>query len=364
MEKTVYQEFYGFREKPFALTPDPEFFFLSETHWTALESLLYGIQQRVGFMVVTGEIGTGKTTLGRVLLEKLDKKVRTAVIFNSFLTEGDLLKVILQDFGFPCRGRSKKDRMDSLNLSLVERLSEGENAVLIIDEAQNLSVPVLEQIRMLSNLETEKEKILQIILMGQPELTQKLQSPALEQLNQRIAIRHHLQPLPPVKTAEYIHHRLRKAGAQENITFSKSALKSIHQFSRGTPRLINLLCDRALLAGFMEQVHQIDRGIIVQAAKSLQGKEKGIAPGFYVRWPVRLIRWGSALLLIFFLFTFGIHSGNSPIFSWERAKHFLGVKMPSMAFLPMGGPEESGPSNPAKERLKNPLEAREGGRLE
>jgi hypothetical protein len=114
----------------------------------------------------------------------------------------------------------------------------------------------------------------------------------------------------------------------------------------------------------MEQVHQIDRGIIVQAAKSLQGKEKGIAPGFYVRWPVRLIRWGSALLLIFFLFTFGIHSGNSPIFSWERAKHFLRVKMPSMAFLPMGGPEESGPSNPAKERLKNPLEAREGGRLE
>jgi general secretion pathway protein A len=359
----MYQEFYGFREKPFALTPDPQFFYLSETHWTAMESLLYGIQQRVGFMVMTGEIGTGKTTLGRVLLEKLDKKVRTAVIFNSFVTEGDLLKVILQDFGFPSRGRSKKDRMDALNLSLVERLSQGENAVLIIDEAQNLSVPVLEQIRMLSNLETEKEKILQIILMGQPELNQKLQSPALEQLNQRIAIRHHLQPLSPAKTAEYIGHRLRTAGAQENIIFSKSAIKSIHQFSRGTPRLINLLCDRALLAGFMEQTHQIDRGIIGQAAKSLQGKEKGMAPGARLSWPARLIRWGSALLVTLLLFTLGVHLGNSPIFFWERARHFLGVKMPSLASLPMGELEKSGPPNPAKEQLKNPLEAGEGGEL-
>jgi general secretion pathway protein A len=254
--------------------------------------------------------------------------------------------------------------MDALNLSLIERLSQGENAVLIIDEAQNLSIPVLEQIRMLSNLETEKEKILQIILMGQPELTQKLQSSALEQLNQRIAIRHHLRPLPPAKTEEYIHHRLRTAGAQENITFSKSALKSIHQFSRGTPRLINLLCDRALLAGFMEQTHQIDRGIIGQAAKSLQGKERGIVPGSRVSWPIRLIRWGSALLVIFLLFTLGIHPENSPIFSWQTAKQFLEAKMPSMAFLPMGEPEGSGPSNPAKERLKSPLEPREGGGLE
>jgi general secretion pathway protein A len=364
MEKTVYQEFYGFREKPFALTPDPEFFYLSETHWTALESLLYGIQQRVGFMVVTGEIGTGKTTLGRVLLEKLDKKVRTAVIFNSFLTEGDLLKVILQDFGFPSRGRSKKDRMDVLNLSLVERLSEGENAVLIIDEAQNLSVPVLEQIRMLSNLETEKEKILQIILMGQPELNQKLQSPALEQLNQRIAIRHHLQPLPAAKTEEYIHHRLRKAGAQENITFSKSALKSIHQFSRGTPRLINLLCDRALLAGFMEQTHQIDGGIMGQAAKSLQGKDKGIAPGSRSSWPSRLIRWGSALFLIFLFFTVGVYLGYDPIFSWVKAKNFLGTQMPRLASLASGGPEKLSSPNPTPELRKKTPEAREGGEFE
>jgi general secretion pathway protein A len=360
----MYQEFYGFREKPFALTPDPEFFYLSETHWTAMESLLYGIQQRVGFMVVTGEIGTGKTTLGRVLLEKLDNKVRTAVIFNSFLTEGDLLKVILQDFGFPSRGRSKKDRMDALNLSLIERLSQGENAVLIIDEAQNLSIPVLEQIRMLSNLETEKEKILQIILMGQPELNQKFQSPALEQLNQRIAIRHHLLPLPPTKTEEYIHHRLRTAGAQENITFSKSALKAIHQLSRGTPRLINLLCDRALLAGFMEQTFQIDRGIIRQAAKSLKGKEKGLSPDSRLGWPVRLIRWGLALILIFFFFTVGVHLGNSPNYSWERAENFLGIKMPRLASLASGGPEKSAPCNPAAVQLKRALEAPGGGESE
>ena len=360
----MYQEFYGFREKPFALTPDPQFFYLNESHWTAVESLLYGIQQRVGFMVVTGEIGTGKTTLGRVLLEKLDEKVKTAVILNSFLTEGDLLKVILQDFGFPCRGRSKKDRMDALNFSLVERLSQGENTVLIIDEAQKLSIAVLEQIRMLSNLETEKEKILQIILMGQPELNQKLQSPALEQLNQRVAIRHHLLPLPATKTGEYIHHRLRTAGAQESITFTKSALKSIHQFSGGTPRLINLLCDRALLAGFMEQTHQIDREIIRQAAKSLRGKEKGLGPGSRSGWPARLIRWGLALILIFFFFTVGLHLGDDPHYSWERAENFLGIKMPRLASLAGAGPEKLAPFNPAAVQLKRALEARGEGESE
>jgi general secretion pathway protein A len=360
----MYQEFYGFREKPFALTPDPEFFYLSETHWTALESLLYGIQHRMGFMVVTGEIGTGKTTLGRVLLEKLDEKVRTAVLFNSFLTEGDLLKVILQDFGFSCRGRSKKDRMDALNLSLIERLSRGENAVLIIDEAQNLSIPVLEQIRMLSNLETEKEKILQIILMGQPELSQKLQSPALEQLNQRIAIRHHLLPLPPAKTEEYIRHRLRKAGAQENITFSRSALKSIHQFSRGTPRLINLLCDRALLAGFMEQTHRIDRGIIAQAAQSLKGKEKGLSAGILPSWPARLIRWGLALILMFLFLSAGAVLGNDSIPSWERAENLPGTQTPGLDAQACAARAKPPSSTPAQELREKTTEAHKGGHSE
>ncbi|MBS3907804.1 MAG: AAA family ATPase, partial [Syntrophaceae bacterium] len=185
----MYLDFYGLKEKPFSLTPDPQFLYMSESHRTAIDSLLYGIQQREGFMVVTGDIGTGKTTICRTLLEKLDRNVKTAVIFNSFLTEGELLRAILQDLGFASIGRSKTERIDALNRFLVEHLSQGEHVLLIIDEAQNLSIPVLEQIRMLSNLETAKEKMLQIILFGQLELNQKLRSAKLKQLNQRIAIR-------------------------------------------------------------------------------------------------------------------------------------------------------------------------------
>ena len=252
-EKTMYQEFYGLREKPFVLTPDPQFLYLSESHQTAIESLLYGIQQKEGFMVITGDIGTGKTTICRALLGRLDKNVKTAVIFNSFLTEEELLESILLDFGFPSKGRSRKERIDALNKLLVQFLSQGKRTVLIIDEAQNLSIPVLEQIRMLSNLETEKEKLLQIILVGQLELDQKLRSPELKQLNQRIAIRHHLLPLTRIEMESYIYQRLMVAGSQGSITFSKSALDEIYKFSKGTPRLVNLLCDRALLGGFVEQ---------------------------------------------------------------------------------------------------------------
>ncbi|MGB7574554.1 MAG: AAA family ATPase, partial [Thermodesulfobacteriota bacterium] len=209
----MYQLFYGLREKPFVLTPDPQFLFLSESHRTAIESLLYGIQQKEGFMVITGDIGTGKTTICRAFLERLDKNVKTAVIFNSFLTEEELLESILHDFGFSSKGRTKKERIDALNKILIYFLSHGKNAVLIIDEAQNLSIPVLEQIRMLSNLETEKEKLLQIILVGQLELDQKLRSTGLKQLNQRIAVRHYLLPLTQTETESYIYQRLMVAGS-------------------------------------------------------------------------------------------------------------------------------------------------------
>jgi general secretion pathway protein A len=360
----MYQEFYGFKEKPFALTPDPQFFYLSETHWTAIESLLYGIQQRVGFMVVTGDIGTGKTTLCRVLLEKLDKKVKTAVIFSSFLTEGDLLKAILQDFGFPAKGRSKKERIDVLNHFLIERLAQGENAVLIIDEAQNLSIPVLEQIRMLSNLETEKEKILQIILMGQPELKQKLQSPALKQLNQRIAIRQHLLPLSPAKTEDYIHQRITVAGAQGNITFSKSALKAIYQFSRGTPRLINLLGDRALLGGFIDQTYHLDKKIIQKAEKSLRGEEKWDGSFWGFGWPIRLARWWLALLMISLFFLVSVGLWNTPLYSWEMGKNFLGGKMRNITLLNTDEPEKPASLNRTTEQPKSSPQARKGGKSE
>jgi general secretion pathway protein A len=274
----MYQEFYGLREKPFALTPDPQFFFLSESHQTAMESLLYGIYQREGFMVLTGDIGTGKTTLCRALLERVDPRVKTAVIFNSFLTEKELLGAILQDLGLATKGKSRKKLIDELNKFLLSQLSEGNHVALIIDEAQNLSVPVLEQIRMLSNLETEKEKMLQIILLGQLELVEKLQSPDLRQLNQRIAIRHRLLPLTRAKMEGYIYQRLLVAGAQGNVTFSNSALNEIYEFTKGIPRLINLLCDRALLAGFVEQTYHIEEDIIQKAKKSLLDMEENSRP--------------------------------------------------------------------------------------
>lgn len=269
----MYREFYSLRERPFSLTPDPRFLYLSEGHRTAIDSLLYGIYLRGGFMVITGDIGTGKTTICRAILEKLDGNVKTAVIFNSFLNENELLKSILQDFGFISKGRSRKERIDVLNKFLIEHLSQGINVVLLIDEAQNLSVPVLEQIRMLSNLETEKEKMIQIVLVGQLELDKKLQSAELKQLNQRIAIRHHLMPLTQTETESYIYQRLMVAGFKGNITLSKSALNEIYKYSKGIPRLINLLCDRALLGGFVAQTYHINKEIVKKARKSLLGEE-------------------------------------------------------------------------------------------
>jgi len=272
----MYLEFYGLKEKPFSLTPDPQFLYLSESHRTAIDSLLYGIQQREGFMIVTGDIGTGKTTICRSLLDKLDRNVKTAVIFNSFLTEGELLRAILQDLGFASVGRTKAERIEALNRFLLQQLSQGEHVLLIIDEAQNLSIPVLEQIRMLSNLETTKEKMLQIILFGQLELDQKLRSSKLKQLNQRIAIRHHLLPLNREETESYIFQRLTVAGSHGGITFSKSALNDIHRFSNGTPRLINILCDRTLIGGFIDETCHIDKGLVRKAVKDLGGEEGAV----------------------------------------------------------------------------------------
>ncbi|MEW6376684.1 MAG: AAA family ATPase [Thermodesulfobacteriota bacterium] len=320
----MYQQFYGLKEKPFSLTPDPQFLYLSESHQTAIESLLYGIDQKEGFIVITGNIGTGKTTICRAILEKIDKNVKTAVIFNSFLTEDELLESILLDLGFPSRGRSKKERIDALNKLLIHLLSHGKNTVLIIDEAQNLSVPVLEQIRMLSNLETEKEKMLQIVLFGQLELDQKLQSAELRQLNQRIAIRHHLLPLSRKEMESYIHQRLMVAGAQGNITFSKSALNQIFKFSKGTPRLINLLCDRALLGGFVQETFHIDKGIVKKAQKSLLGEEAGSAPYQLSVLPKPITPLSIFLLVIFFLLLGGVILSNQhyvpPI---QTAKTFI-----------------------------------------
>jgi general secretion pathway protein A len=320
----MYLEFYGLKEKPFALTPDPQFLYLSEGHRTAINALIYGIEQREGFMVLTGDIGTGKTTICRTLLGKLDKKIKTAVIFHSLLTEGDLLKAILQDLGCPSNGRSKKERIDVLNQFLIHQLSLGENVALIIDEAQNLSTFVLEQIRMLSNLETEKEKMIQIVLIGQRELEKKLQSAALKQLNQRVAIRHRLLPLTLSETENYIQQRLTVAGAQGNIIFTRGALREIYKFSHGIPRLINLLGERILLAGFVEQTCHIHKGLVKKAEGSLTGREANSFFAHLRAFLSRSIPLPAALGVILFALSAGIVS-TSP-----KAKDFLWSKVQSV----------------------------------
>jgi len=338
----MYQEFYGLREKPFALTPDPQFLYLSESHRTAIESLLYGIQQKEGFMVLTGDVGTGKTTICRALLEKLGGKIKTAVIFNSFLTEGKLLESILLDFGFPKTGRTKYDRIHALNQFLLQLLSRGENAILIIDEAQNLSTPVLEQIRMLSNLETEKEKLIQIILLGQLELDHKLRSDKLKQLNQRIMIRNHLLPLTRKETEAYIYQRLMVGGAQGNLTFSNSALNEIFKFSKGIPRLINLLCDRALLGGFVEQNFHIDKEIIQKAKNSLLGEEEAPKPFYSYTLskkliPLRIALWTISIFLLMSL----ILMNQSYLSLLQNAKNFIWDRIPNAYSQILGTPSPS-----------------------
>jgi general secretion pathway protein A len=281
--------------------------------------------------------------------------VKTAVIFNSFLTEGKLLESILQDFGFPSKGRTKHDRINALNEFLLQLLSHGENAVLIIDEAQNLSIPVLEQIRMLSNLETEKEKMLQIILFGQLELDQKLRSDELKQLNQRISIRHHLMPLTQTEMESYIHQRLMVAGSQGGITFSKSAFNEIYKFSKGTPRLVNLLCDRALLGGFVEQYFHIDRGIIKKAKNSLLGKEEAPTPFYSYTLPKKLIPLRIALWTICIFLSMSLIIMSQSDFSLlQNAKNFIRERIPNVYSQIFGTPSPSA-STPQlyKEQVKN-----------
>ena len=362
----MYQTFYGLREKPFVLTPDPQFLFLSESHRTAIESLLYGIQKNEGFIIINGDIGTGKTTICRAFLERLDKNVKTAVIFNSFLTEEELLEAILRDFGFSSKGKTKKERIDALNKILIYFLSHGKKAVLIIDEAQNLSIPVLEQIRMLSNLETEKEKLLQIILFGQLELDQKLRSAELKQLNQRIAVRHYLLPLTPKETESYIYQRLLVAGARGSITFSKAALHEIYKFSRGAPRLINLLCDRALLAGFIQQTYYLDKEMIKLAKDSLLGEEESSKPYHSFVLSRNLAPFRIPFFTLFILLLVGlILARQGPFSSFQNAKNLIWRKVQSACSQIPGSIPPSVSALPLDiRRLENPVknEPRENSR--
>ena len=267
----MYLKYFDLAEQPFNMTPDPRFFYFSKKHEDALSNLLFGISERKGFITITGEIGTGKTTLCRLLLNRLDKKVKTSLIFNPNLTTIELLQAINQDFGIESKSISKKELVDALNAFLLGVLKRGDNAVLIIDEAQNLTPECLEEVRMLSNLETDRDKLLQIILVGQPELRKKLELERLKQLNQRIALRYHLEPFDQKEAKAYIMHRLKIAGGDDKVFFTQQAFDKAHEFSQGTPRLINLLCDKALLAAFVADTKTVSNQIVDAAIKELRG---------------------------------------------------------------------------------------------
>lgn len=275
----MYETYYGFSEKPFSLTPDPKYLYRSESHANAFDLLQYAIRRREGFVVVTGDIGTGKTTLCRALLEQIDRRTFTALVLNPFLTEEDLLKRILQDFGVISRDELKAGRLANVTKQeLIETLYDfllslvplKASAVLIIDEAQNLPLAVLEQIRILSNLETDKEKLLQIILVGQLNLQTLLRAPEMRQLDQRVSIRYELKPLDEEAVAAYVAHRLTIAGGNASVMFTTKALRQVHRWSSGIPRLINLICDRSLLAGYSIRTNRITPDMVSHAAGSLE----------------------------------------------------------------------------------------------
>jgi general secretion pathway protein A len=251
----MYAAYFGLKENPFNLSPDPRYLFFSHQHREALNYLIYGITEKKGFIVITGGIGTGKTTISRTLLANLDDSIESALIFNSAITDMELLETIHQEMHIPLNGqeKTKKRYIDTLNDFLLMSFAAGKNVVLLIDEAQNLSHEVLEQLRMLSNLETEREKLLQIILIGQPELQDLLMSPSLKQLNERITVRYDLKPLDRKSVQSYIRHRLAVAGGGGNVTFSMSACRLIYWYSKGIPRRINTICDRAMLIAYTRE---------------------------------------------------------------------------------------------------------------
>jgi len=273
----MYERFFGLRESPFNANPDPRYLFLTSQIREALAGLTYGIQDRKGFILLTGEVGTGKTTLLNRLLDWLHRQqVATAFIFNSQLDVSNLFDFILADFEIPCDSREKSQVLLRLNQWLLERYRAGETAVLIVDEAQNLSLPVLEEIRLLTNLETSTEKLLQIVLSGQPELEEKLKLPQLRQFRQRITLRCHTAPLTLEETYGYIAERLRIAGANGEPIFSKEAIQAVHMYSLGIPRVMNLLCEHSLINAYVDHLRPVPVKLVEEVAREFQLDE--IAP--------------------------------------------------------------------------------------
>ena len=259
-------------QAPFDLTPNPRFLFHSGKHREALNHLLYGIRERKGFVQLTGEVGAGKTTLCRALLEQLNGNFSTAVILNPVMNPDELMKAIATEFGLEVRGLDRLDAVAAISAFLVYQVEQGRETVLIVDEAQDLTEELLEQIRLLSNIETDDRKLLQIVLLGQPELRDRLNSHRLRQLRQRITVRYHLKPLTRFEMNQYIQHRLELAGAKGAPYFTRPALWRIFSYSRGIPRLVNALCDKALLAGYVEHSERITHRMVGRAVRELEGE--------------------------------------------------------------------------------------------
>ena len=268
----MYLEYYSLTEPPFDITPNPRFLFYSAKHREAFNHLLYGIRERKGFVQLTGEVGAGKTTLCRAILEQLDSShYATALILNPVMSPGELRKAIAVEFGLPVNGLDHLDTLAVINEFLLQQAERNRDAVLIIDEAQDLTDELLEQVRLLSNLETDNRKLLQIVLMGQPELRIRLNNPRLRQLRQRITVRYHLLPLNRQEVNQYVQHRLHISGGNGIPRFTRPALWRVHRYSKGIPRLVNAVCDKALLAGFVQQREQIDFNMVGRAIRELEG---------------------------------------------------------------------------------------------
>jgi general secretion pathway protein A len=268
----VYLGHYGLKEPPFAITPNPRFLFYSTKHREAYNHLLYGIRERKGFVQLTGDVGAGKTTLCRAMLDALGSQFATALILNPVMSPNEMMKAIAIDFGLSVEGMDRLETVAIINEFLLWQASNGRDAVLIIDEAQNLTDDLLEQVRLLSNLETDDRKLLQIVLLGQPELRDRLNAHHLRQLRQRITVRYHLSALTRDEISDYIRHRIHVSGGNGRPEFSTPAIWRIHRYSKGVPRLINAVCDKALLAGYVNQTDKIDYGIIGRAIRELEGE--------------------------------------------------------------------------------------------
>src|SRR5829696_2544161 len=266
----MYERFYQLRERPFALSPDPEYLYPSRVHQEALDYLRYGIESQAGFIVITGEIGSGKTTLLQTLLRNLDNQTTVGRIVNTMLEPRELLETIMIDFGLDPAGRSKPLLLRDLSQYLVDQRLAGRLVLLVIDEAQNLGLGALEELRMLSNLETEKSKLMQIVLVGQPNLRDKLSAPELEQLRQRITVSYHLPPLDSEETFHYINHRLAHAALSTPLVFPRPATDLIHARSGGVPRIINVICDAALVFGYAEERRAFDARVILEVLDELE----------------------------------------------------------------------------------------------